>query len=153
MLLPDQEKTYSLLIPSIISCLDHPIDGLKLIWITPIRALAKEIHISATRALEAMDIPWTVAIRTGDTSTHQRQKQWKKPPQILITTPESLHVLMCKSGYEQFFGSMNAIVVDEWHELVGSKRGVQTELFVSRMRGINPNIKIWGISATIGNHG
>lgn len=144
-------KTYSLLIPSILAALDQPIDGLKLIWITPIRALAKEIHISASRAIKEMNIPWEVAIRTGDTSGHERQKQWSKPPQILITTPESLHVLMCKARYDDFFRSINAVIVDEWHELVGSKRGVQTELFLSRMRGINPDLRIWGISATIGN--
>ena len=144
-------KTYSLLIPGILSSLDQPIDGLKLIWITPIRALAKEIQISSNRALEGMDIPWTVSIRTGDTSPHERQKQWLKPPQILITTPESLHVIMCKSRYEEFFSGVQAVIVDEWHELVGSKRGVQTEIFLSRIRGINPNVRIWGISATIGN--
>jgi ATP-dependent Lhr-like helicase len=144
-------KTYSLLIPAVISALDQPVEGLKIIWITPIRALAKEIYISSQRLVEGMELPWEVGIRTGDTSTNDRQKQWKKPPQILITTPESLHVMMTKKGYPDFFKSLNAVVVDEWHELVGSKRGVQTELFLSRMRGLNPNIRIWGISATIGN--
>ncbi len=70
---------------------------------------------------------------------------------MLITTPESLHVLMCKPDYENYFSSVKAVVVDEWHELMGSKRGVQTELFLSRIRGINSDTKIWGISATIGN--
>ena len=145
-------KTYSLLIPALIEhhALDFP-KGLQLIWVTPIRALAKEINLSSVKAAEGLSIQWEVATRTGDTSTTARQKQLSDPPHMLITTPESLLVLMCQSKYEDFFSTVKAVVVDEWHELVGSKRGVQTELFLSRMRGINPTLKIWGISATIGN--
>jgi ATP-dependent Lhr-like helicase len=145
-------KTFSLLIPGLLESI-HKKDstGLQIIWITPIRALSKEIYLSANRAIEGMNLNWTAAIRNGDTSANDRQKQWENPPQILITTPESLHVMLCKKKCESFFSSTKAVVIDEWHELVGSKRGVQTELFLSRIKGINPAVKIWGISATIGN--
>lgn len=126
-------------------------DGLQVIWITPIRALAKEIKGSCDRAAAGMGLNWDIAIRSGDTTTSSRQKQWKKPPQMLITTPESLHVMLATKGYMEVFGDLKAIVVDEWHELIGSKRGVQTQLVISRMQGLNPALKIWGISATIGN--
>ena len=125
--------------------------GLRLIWITPIRALAKEILISANRAIEAFDLDINVGVRTGDTSTTDRQKQIKKPPQILITTPESLHVMMSSKKSRKVFDHVSTVVVDEWHELMGSKRGVQTELFLSFLIMQNPDIRVWGISATIGN--
>lgn len=145
-------KTYSILIPILLEGLHNlPASGVQLIWITPIRALSKEIYLSTKRAIDGLQLDWDVAIRNGDTSTNERQNQWKKPPQVLITTPESLHVMMCRKNYDDFFSTVKAVVVDEWHELVGSKRGVQTELFLSRLKGIQPAIKIWGISATIGN--
>ena len=156
-------KTYSLIIPILLEFIKdnqlqelstrkkHQAKGLQAIWITPIRALAKEIQQSANRAISGLDLNWEVAIRSGDTSTSERTKQKKKPPQILITTPESLHLLIAAKGYSQYFSTLKAIVVDEWHELIGSKRGVLMELGLSRMRGLLPKLKVWGISATIGN--
>ncbi len=143
-------KTYSLMIPAILEGWQEK-KGLQLIWITPIRALAKEIKIAAERAIEGLGMDWKVEMRSGDTTTTNRQKQWANPPQILITTPESIHVMLATKGYPAFFNSVKAIVVDEWHELMGSKRGVQMELALSHLRSINQNLKVWGISATIGN--
>ena len=147
-------KTYSLLIPALLEGMSQKTDdksGLQLIWITPIRALAKEINISATRAIEGLGMKWRVGVRTGDTTTSERTKQKKSAPQILITTPESLHLLIASKGYPKFFQNLKAIVVDEWHELLGSKRGVQMELGLSRLKSMIPALKVWGISATIGN--
>ncbi|MBK8701666.1 MAG: ligase-associated DNA damage response DEXH box helicase [Saprospiraceae bacterium] len=145
-------KTYSLAIPAILEGLHKNENaGLQLIWITPIRALTKEIHLAVERAITALGSPWKAEIRSGDTATGQRKKQWENPPQILITTPESIHVMLATKGYHAFFKNIKAVVVDEWHELMGSKRGVQTELLLARLRTINPALKVWGISATIGN--
>lgn len=146
-------KTYSLFIAA---ALEHLLSekkekGLKLIWVTPIRALAKEIKLSCDKASEGLGLNWDIAIRSGDTSSTDRQKQWKSMPDMLITTPESIHVMMATKGYSDKFKHLRAIVIDEWHELIGSKRGVQTELALSRLQGLNPQLKIWGISATIGN--
>jgi ATP-dependent helicase Lhr and Lhr-like helicase len=143
-------KTYSLIIPALLEGMNEK-SGLQLIWITPIRALAKEIKIAADRAIEGLGIEWRVELRSGDTTTTNRQKQWSNPPQILITTPESIHVMLATKGSPAFFKSVKAIVVDEWHELMGSKRGVQMELALSHLRSINTALKVWGISATIGN--
>ena len=129
----------------------EPLHGLQLVWIAPIKALTKEIKIACDRACEAFGLNWNVAVRSGDTSTAERRKQLKAPPEILITTPESMHVLLATKKYASFFKNLEAIVVDEWHELIGSKRGVQTELVISRLRGLRPSLLIWGISATIGN--
>ena len=150
-------KTYSLAVPILLEFMkNHPEKrpvkpGLQAIWITPIRALAKEIQMSVKRACDAFEVDWQVAIRTGDTSTSERAKQKRNIPQFLITTPESLHLLMAQKGYENVLKDLKAVVADEWHELVGSKRGVQVELALSRFKALCPELKIWGISATIGN--
>tara|TARA_R110002096_G_scaffold109056_4_gene238603 strand:- start:20792 stop:23233 length:2442 start_codon:yes stop_codon:yes gene_type:complete len=125
--------------------------GVQLIWITPIRALAKEIEMALDTACRELDIPWKVGKRTGDTSTKERAAQKKNIPQILITTPESLQLLLASKGYDQVFKNLKCIVNDEWHELLGSKRAVQMELAHSRLKNVCSELKIWGISATIGN--
>lgn len=151
-------KTYSLFIPAALEFLrDHAADpsttgnGLQVVWVTPIRALAKEIQLSCSKAAEGLGLSWDIGTRSGDTTTTERAKQWKSMPEMLITTPESLHVMMATKGYSERFKGLKTVIVDEWHELMGSKRGVQTELFVSRMNGLCPQLKVWGISATIGN--
>ncbi len=147
-------KTYSLVMPILIEALqtsqsNRP--GFKAIWIAPIRALTREIKISCQRAIEGLDLDWTVAIRSGDTSTTERKKQLSDPPDILITTPESIHVILASKGYARLFRNLKSVIVDEWHELMGSKRGVQVQLALSRLCGIRPELKIWAISATIEN--
>jgi Lhr-like helicases len=151
-------KTYSLLMPVILEFIRaNPVfkrrrnNGLQAIWITPIRALSKEIEYSAQRLIKDLELPWRVGVRSGDTSVRERAKQKEKPPEILITTPESLHLLLAQKGYSEFFRELKVVVADEWHELMGSKRGVQVELALSRLKTVSPHLKIWGISATIGN--
>ncbi|MTI22019.1 ligase-associated DNA damage response DEXH box helicase [Fulvivirga sp. RKSG066] len=152
-------KTYSLVMPVLLEYIREnykrgkPLknNGLRVIWITPIKALAKEISYSAQRAIEGLDLDWQVAIRSGDTSTKDRQKLKKTPPEFLITTPESLQLMLAQKGYDKYFKNLRAVVCDEWHELIGSKRGVQMELALSRLKTICEKLKIWGISATIGN--
>ncbi|WP_185214445.1 ligase-associated DNA damage response DEXH box helicase [Sphingobacterium mizutaii] len=121
------------------------------LWITPLRALSKEIHKATNQVSTDLDLDYQIELRTGDTSTSIRQKQRKNPPQALITTPESVHLILATKGGQEYFKNLEFIVVDEWHELLGSKRGVLIELALSRLKSINPNLKIWGISATIGN--
>ncbi len=149
-------KTYSLLIPILLEYYEKSGNKIKhhgprAIWITPIRALAKEIEYSAKRAIEGLNLNWRVGVRSGDTSARERAKQKEKPPDFLITTPESLHLLLSQKGYADYFAGLQTIVSDEWHELIGSKRGVLMELALSRLKAVNPALKIWGISATIGN--
>lgn len=143
-------KTYSLLIPALLQSHKNA-KGLKVIWITPIRALSKEIELSAKRAVEGLELKLKVGVRSGDTKLAERERQKKNPPDLLITTPESLHLLLAQKGYPDYFKNLHTIVVDEWHELIGSKRGVQIELALSRLKSITTNLKIWGISATISN--
>jgi ATP-dependent Lhr-like helicase len=150
-------KTYSLIIPILLEFLRDAKDpakeknGLRAVWITPIRALTKEIQSAARRAAADLGLHWQIGIRSGDTKTGERTRQKNNPPEILITTPESLHLLLATKGYAKYFQHLQTVVVDEWHELLGSKRGVQMELALSRLKGLLPKLKVWGISATIGN--
>ena len=151
-------KTYALWVPIVLDLLQKnndlkskPVKGLKAIWITPLRALSVEIEQAATRFAEGLGTKLTVGIRTGDTSQKERAAQKKSMPNLLITTPESLHLLLSSKNYDKTFKDLKAIVIDEWHELLGSKRGVQVELGLSRLKHITKDLRIWGISATIGN--
>ncbi len=150
-------KTFALFLPVLIEWINRHDDwktrkknGLQLLWITPLRALAKDIHRAMREVVEELGLPWEVGLRSGDTSSSERQRQKRQMPEILIITPESLHLLLAQKGNSAFFKNLQAVVVDEWHELLGSKRGVLVELALSRLKNISP-LKIWGISATIGN--
>ncbi len=146
-------KTLSLWLPSLLYSLHSSPKkkGVKVIWVTPVRALATDIRRAMQESADYFECGWKVGSRTGDTTLAERKKQKDKPPDCLITTPESLHLLLSNKDNREYFGSVECIVVDEWHELLGSKRGVQTELAVSRIRSISPSLRLWGISATIGN--
>ncbi|PWT96096.1 MAG: DNA ligase-associated DEXH box helicase [Bacteroidetes bacterium] len=127
-------------------------NGLQLLWITPLRALAKDIGRAMNEVIAELGMSWEVGIRNGDTPISERQRQKSKMPEVLIITPESLHLLLAQKNYPASFTSLKIIAVDEWHELLGSKRGVQVELAISRLAGISQkSIQVWGISATIGN--
>jgi ATP-dependent Lhr-like helicase len=182
-------KTYSVFLGAIIDFINHhPEDhkkiknsGLQLLWITPLRALATDIGRAMEEVITALGMNWKVGIRNGDTSTTERAKQKKQMPEVLIITPESLHLLIGQKGYAEIFSSLKIIAVDEWHELLGSKRGVQVELAIARIvnsqkdrkserqeekeQTVKKNdlhsdyptpdfrsvLSVWGISATIGN--
>ena len=125
--------------------------GLRLLVITPLRALSRDLALAIEAPINAMGWPLRVGIRNGDTSSTERTKQLRTPPQILITTPESLSVLLSNAKAPELFAQLQAVVLDEWHELMGSKRGVQAELCLSWLRRLRPQLRTWAISATIGN--
>ena len=124
---------------------------LHLLVITPLRALSRDLALAIEEPIQAMGWPLRVGIRNGDTSSHERTKQLRTPPEILITTPESLSVLLANPKAPQLFAGLQAVVLDEWHELMGSKRGNQCELCLSWLRRLRPGLRTWAISATIGN--
>ncbi len=155
-------KTFALFLPAIIEWIDQNPDwqnkkdnGLRLLWITPLRALAKDIQRAMQEVCDTISLPWHIGLRTGDTTASEKAKQKKLLPEILIITPESLHLLLAQKDYPSFFKNLHSVVIDEWHELLGSKRGVQVELALSRLKGVvdarERKLRIWAISATIGN--
>jgi ATP-dependent Lhr-like helicase len=175
-------KTFSVFLGALIDFMNENPDNyksksrnnLRLLWITPLRALAKDIGRAMREVIEDLGMQWQVGIRNGDTETNERQKQKRQMPEVLIITPESLHLLLAQKNFPEFFKYLKILAVDEWHELLGSKRGVQVELAISRIvhlvgiipttdeftenhqpfptrGGIIRKLSIWGISATIGN--
>lgn len=131
--------------------------GIRLLWITPLRSLAKDLARAMTEVCTELDLDWHVGVRNGDTPQSEKLKQKKQMPEVLIITPESIHLLLAQKNTSGYFDDLQCIVADEWHELLGSKRGVMAELAISRIRGLLLDkfperlLRIWGISATIGN--
>jgi len=153
-------KTFALWIPCLLEYMNqYPNDyqnkrlnGLQVIWITPLRALTKDIQSAMKSVAHFYGIPWQIKIRTGDTPSSEKQKMRKNAPECLITTPESMHLMLSQKNSIAYFKSLKTVIVDEWHELLGTKRAVQVELALSHLKNMTSNpLKIWGVSATIGN--
>jgi ATP-dependent Lhr-like helicase len=123
--------------------------GLRLLWITPLRALANDLVENLREPLRPLGTAWRVEARTGDTASSVRQRQRARPPEALVTTPESLSVMLSFAASQAALAGLDGVIVDEWHELLGSKRGVQLELALARLRALNPRLRTWGISATL----
>ncbi|PWG82608.1 ligase-associated DNA damage response DEXH box helicase [Pararcticibacter amylolyticus] len=183
-------KTFALFLPFLADYINtYPTDyterkgnGLLMLWITPLRALTNDIRRAMQTAVDDIGLPWTIGTRTGDTSAKEKEALKRKQPEVLLTTPESLHLMLAQKEYPKLFEGLKVVVADEWHELLGTKRGVQLELGLSRLKAItgkgladvrrsdvtpdvaggsaadisagsnsSSSLRIWGISATIGN--
>lgn len=153
-------KTFALWFPALLEYIENHPDtwqkpqnnGIQLIWVTPLRALAQDLQKAMQEVCEVIGLPWQVAVRNGDTDAKTRSAMKRRPTECLITTPETLHILISQKDNKELFQNLSAVVVDEWHELVGNKRGVQVQLALEYMQSINPNrFKRWAVSATIGN--
>ena len=125
--------------------------ALRVLWITPLRALAADTEEALREPLTDLGIPWSLESRTGDTSAAIRARQRRRLPTALITTPESLSLLLARNDAGEIFDDLRLVVVDEWHELMGTKRGVMVELALARLRYHQHSVRTWGLSATIGN--
>jgi ATP-dependent Lhr-like helicase len=129
----------------------RPAAGLRVLWLTPMRALAAD----TTRALQATlpDLApgWSVGMRTGDTPSAERARQDRRSPTVLVTTPESLTLMLSRENAAQELSGVHSLIVDEWHEAIGNKRGVQVQLAIARLKRFNPALVVWGLSATLGN--
>jgi len=132
------------------------VTGLRVVWLTPLKALAADTARALEEPLSALSpdwLPgqWDVAARTGDTSTADRRRLRSRPPAALVTTPETLSIMLSLDNAHEVFAGLETIIVDEWHELLSTKRGVQTELALARLRALAPNVITWGLSATLAN--
>ena len=135
---------------------------LTVLWITPMRALAADTLRALREPLEAMNaattdggaprfVAWSAGARSGDTAAAERGAQNRRLPTVLVTTPESLSLLLSRADAKDALASVRMVVVDEWHELIGNKRGVQVQLALARLKLWNPTLCVWGMSATLGN--
>jgi ATP-dependent Lhr-like helicase len=173
-------KTFALFLPFLADFINKYPDtyttqknnGLLMLWITPLRALTNDIRKAMQEVCDDLGLPWRIMTRTGDTSAAEKAALKRKLPEVLLTTPESLHLMLAQKEYPKVFNGLQVMVCDEWHELLGTKRGVQVELGLSRLKGLgaevlvrgatdkvpatpstphSTHLRIWGISATIGN--
>lgn len=124
---------------------------LGILWITPMRALANDTLAALQAPMAAMAPHWTVAARTGDSSSAERARQNTRLPTALVTTPESLTLLLTQADAAERLAHVRMVIVDEWHELLGTKRGVQVQLALARLRTFSPALQTWGLSATLGD--
>jgi ATP-dependent Lhr-like helicase len=149
-------KTYAVWLGMLQALLQrHPpgraAEPLRAIWLTPMRALAADTTKALAEPLRALAPTWTIGLRTGDTPSAERARQDRRLPTVLVTTPESLTLLLTRENARETLGTAAFVVIDEWHELIGSKRGVQAQLALARLRAFQPGLVTWGLSATLGN--
>ncbi|SAL16514.1 DEAD/H associated [Caballeronia terrestris] len=124
---------------------------LTVLWITPMRALAADTARALQAAVSALAVPWSVGLRTGDTQSSERARQNRRMPSALVTTPESFTLMLTRANAQEELAHVRMVVVDEWHELLGNKRGTQTQLALARLARWRPEVQVWGLSATLGN--
>jgi Lhr-like helicase/very-short-patch-repair endonuclease len=139
-------KTFALFLPFLADYINKYPDtyktrtnnGLLMLWITPLRALTNDIKKAMQEVCDEIGIPWKIATRTGDTPAAEKAALKKKLPEVLLTTPESLHLMLAQKEYPKIFSGLQVVVIDEWHELLGTKRGVQVELGLSKLKHLTP---------------
>ncbi len=146
-------KTYAVWIGALAHALGRSAGStrLQVLWITPMRALAADTTRALQATLPALVPQWTVGLRTGDTPPAERARQDKRAPSTLVTTPESLSLMLTRSAVPNDLGEVCTVIVDEWHEMLGNKRGVQVQLALARLARWCPQLVVWGLSATLGN--
>lgn len=144
-------KTYAAAMGIFANFLAKPRKGLKALYITPLRALARDIELGLKEPLDEQKWPIKIESRTGDTPYSAKKRQFKSPADLLLTTPESLALLISQPDAEKILSKIEFVVLDEWHELLSSKRGSLLELSLSYIRTLNPELQTWALSASIGN--
>lgn len=142
-------KTYAVWFGALQRAREGP--GLQVLWLTPMRALAADTARALAEPLPALRADWSVGQRTGDTGSAERARQQRRWPPALVTTPESLSLLLTREDARALLAGVHTVIVDEWHELLASKRGVQVQLALARLARWNPGLVVWGLSATLGN--
>ncbi|MEO1584609.1 MAG: ligase-associated DNA damage response DEXH box helicase [Planctomycetota bacterium] len=125
--------------------------GIRVLYLTPLRAVSRDVEKALRAPIDDLELPIRVESRTGDTSSSLRARQKKLLPEVLITTPESLSLLLTYPDAPERFAGLRCVIADEWHEMLGSKRGTQSELAIARLRSFAPELRVWALSATIGN--
>jgi ATP-dependent Lhr-like helicase len=149
-------KTYAVWLGMLDALLQrHPpgrgAEPLRVVWLTPMRALASDTAKALAAPLHDLAPNWTIGLRTGDTPSAERARQDRRMPTVLVTTPESLTLMLTRENARAELQGVQYVVIDEWHELIGSKRGVQAQLALARLWRWNPGLVAWGLSATLGN--
>ncbi|MBX3406756.1 MAG: ligase-associated DNA damage response DEXH box helicase [Phycisphaeraceae bacterium] len=144
-------KTYAAYLGPLAELLDGPTDGLAVLFVTPLRAVSRDIDLALRAPVHDLAAPISIGSRTGDTKASVRARQRERLPNVLVTTPESLSLLLAQGNAAALFSELRCVIIDEWHELLSTKRGTQVELALARLRGFRPAVRTWALSATIAN--
>ena len=145
-------KTYAAFIGALAQAMTQPQkNGVRVLYITPLKAVSRDIRLALEAATEGIAPFFRVEDRTGDTTQSARARQRLSSPEILVTTPESLSLLLSHPDHVDFFGALETVILDEWHELLGNKRGSLLELALSRLKTLRPAMSTWALTATIAN--
>lgn len=145
-------KTYAVFIGALVQAMSQPARaGVRILYVTPLKAVSRDIRLALEAATDGIAPSFRVEDRTGDTAQSQRVRQRKDAPEILVTTPESLSLLLTHADHEEIFGALETVILDEWHELLGNKRGSLLELALTRLRAVRPHLSTWALTATIAN--
>ena len=144
-------KTLAGFLPSLVELEARPREGLHTLYISPLKALAVDIHRNLVRPVEEMGLTLTLETRTGDTPQAKRQRQRVKPPNMLMTTPESLALLLSFPDAAEIFAGLATVIVDELHALEPNKRGDLLALGLARLATLAPAARRVGLSATVGD--
>lgn len=144
-------KTYAAYLGPLAELLDKPADGLAMLFVTPLRAVSRDVELALSLPVQELGARISIGSRTGDTKASVRARQRERLPNVLVTTPESLSLLLAQENAAALFAELRCVIVDEWHELLSTKRGTQVELALARLRGFRPALRTWALSATIAN--
>src|SRR3954464_3639478 len=142
-------KTLAGFLPTICELAEQPFDGLHTLYVSPLKALAVDVQRNLLGPIQEMELPIRVETRTGDTPSDRKARQRVKPPQVLLTTPESLSLLLSYPDSVTMFEGLKTIVVDELHGFAKEKRGDLLSLSMARLQKLAPELKRVGLSATI----
>lgn len=141
-------KTLAGFLPSLVALAGQPTDKLHTLYVSPLKALGTDIARNLQIPMADMGLSVSVETRSGDTPANRRARQKEMPPNILLTTPESLLLLLSQENSADYFASLSCVVVDEIHALAGTKRGDQLSLCIARLRRLSPT-RVVGLSATV----
>ena len=142
-------KTLAGFLPSLVDLAETPTPGLHTLYISPLKALAVDVHRNLTAPIEELGLAIRVETRTGDTPYKKRERQRAEPPHMLMTTPESLALLLSYSDAPTIFASLKIVILDELHALAGTKRGDLLALCLARLTKLAPQTRRFGLSATV----
>jgi ATP-dependent Lhr-like helicase len=142
-------KTLAGFLPTINDLIETPREGLHTLYLSPLKALAVDVQRNLMTPVTEMGLKIKVEARTGDTPAHRRQRQRVDPPQILLTTPEQLALLLSHADSAKLFAGLKRIVIDELHAMVTSKRGELLSLGLARLGTLAPQVRITALSATV----
>jgi ATP-dependent Lhr-like helicase len=145
-------KTYAAFMGALAQLLTKPNQrGLRILYVTPLKSVSRDIQLALERPIRELGLHFRVENRTGDTPQADRTRQKLDMPEVLVTTPESLALMLTHDSHTKQLAALETVILDEWHESLGNKRGSLLELSLTRLKALRQDLSIWALTATIAN--